>query len=179
MKQTIGRMTLTKIEAFLTEFPWLLKHVGKNQISSVFVRRVNPEVLGYTRIHQVDQIYDYYDEIIILDQEGEFLGQVGLERIPADPNRRCWELWKMRAYDRPYFAETVLGVLERIKEKKPAHFVVSIDQDLVCGGVKIIIYKSPRGFDIPRWVTYQREVDKEAVKKESDAVDISTDKELH
>ncbi len=169
-------MPQTKIQAFLEEFPWIRKHVGR-PITQAYVSRIAPQLL--------EQVLQRYD-ICPVPQETDYVSEYAF-LLDKDGQRVDSETEEMIHRKKYFFfgpvetkkkARTVLGVVsprssiqsrlcELGKKAQSVHFILSYSEYTHA----VIVYKQPQGMTIQDWVRSQIEAEKAQIKSACAEID--------
>ncbi len=157
---TNGReMPKLKIDAFFEEFPWLGHYVPRQGVQKVFVSRMEQEIL--TLRAKRGLFYPMPDEkLLLLDKDGKSIATVAVE---IGRWRRFWDqLYELPPDHGPTIEEALMTLKEGAND-------VSMILSYFNGNV--IIYKAPKGFSVGGWVRQQSDMERQALKAQSAAID--------
>lgn len=143
-----------KIDGFFEEFPWLDKYLSNRyEIGQLYVSRIEPSILELQRLERTVLCGNWFfseksimrERILFLDERGEMIAIV--EEV----------------------GETVGDAIHRISafNAKRIAFIVSFFQYTDA----VIIYKSPAGISVPKWIEKQIADEKAMFHAEVEAID--------
>jgi hypothetical protein len=182
-------MPQTKIDAFFTEFPWLIKYTSPQDAKCLYVKRVDDSILtqypstATERVYDHDLFFGHEDRILeaivrFLDEGGNELLQVGrwelvtpAKVIPAKP--ACWFRKARPAVEVPekrkwrHGSETIESALKRLgemcDEKNKGFFILSVLPSSYYGSL-VTIYKAPKGYNLISWISAEHERARREIK---------------
>jgi len=139
-------MPRTKIDAFFEEFPWLQTSLSL-RISQIYVSRIEPSILEYRPMQKKHWFYeDDYEVMRFLDKEG-----LHLKSLHPWENKTVGEFIHCYLEE---FRERVSYILSTFRYTNAA-----------------IIYKSPKGISIPKWIEKLIADEKAKIHAEVEAID--------
>ena len=192
-------MKSAKIGALFQEFPFLSKHVDKNEVTSVRVSRIDETLLdrsiGHFFVFLEGSGYEkeptWTEKLLILDRNGECLFSLGGYWETKIDNRmgKSAMSWLRRWFTpdetivkvmKPTVIADALYWLEKEDKLDEAFFVLSFilpgnyDSDLkwqVLDKGALMLYKPPKNFNLPNWLREQKRRKEEELAREIADID--------
>lgn len=147
-------MNRSKVAAFFQEFPFLGRLLDENGVKSVYVRRVDRDLMAKTSQCWVASVLSVrWDVYLLLDKEGGVLTTARMR-------------WR-----NPFgVRETVGDAIARLgNQAGRVSFVLSL---FPAGNNKeIVLYKPPKGFTIQGWLEEEIRREQAVIRAESEAID--------
>ena len=149
-----------KAEVFNENFPFLARHWNLSFIKNFRVSRVDTNLLSKRpkiRIY-ADGTHAWNDRTLIIDKNGGELVRVGYEDVPCLKPlwKRIFSKEKIESWSKRelFLGEQIGEALLRLKDLGKLDLVAFIVEDVE--GI-LVVYKFPRGVDVPRWIMEEME----------------------
>ena len=147
-----------KVGAFFKEFSFLESFINKKEVEKIRVSRVDQELLSRREKTEGDLLTGRIEErFILLDELGFFITTVG--RV------RCKSWWWIFGQKSKNIEEELLFLKER-GESRDVFYVLSVFGD------EVIIYKSPKGYNVSTWIEELIKRERAMIKSDVKEIDI-------
>jgi hypothetical protein len=150
-------MEQTKINGFFEEFNWLDRHLNRN-VGQIYISKIEPSLLRYQLMRLIDILWkpfpvkeEIFEEFYLLDKSGETIISLAS------------------------FLPTLYDAFDDFLLEEVANEVVfAISYWSYTNAA--IIYKSPKGISVPKWIEKQIADEKAKIHAEVEAIDAEYEK---